>query len=131
MLFFLIGMSYSILSPIIIPFFVLYYAFGYVVWIYQLLHVYIPEWEHGGQFWPEVFYRLACMYCSFEIRGEGTNWKFLLGRKAALIYWHNVFLYQSKPPMFPSYRNQSVDLQRKSGFYMMGILVVKRLNYDR
>lgn len=60
MLFFLIGISYSILSPIIIPFFVLYYAFAYVVWVYQLLHVYIPEWEHGGQFWPEVFYRLAC-----------------------------------------------------------------------
>ena len=31
--------------------------------------------------------------------------------------------------MFPSYRNQSVDLLRKSltGFYMMGKLVVKRL----
>ena len=33
--------------------------------------------------------------------------------------------------MFPSYRNQSVDLRRKTGFYMMGTLVVKGLDTRR
>ncbi|XP_065670780.1 uncharacterized protein LOC100213564 isoform X3 [Hydra vulgaris] len=62
LLFFLIGLSYSILSPIIIPFFVLYNLFGYIVWTHQLLYVYIPDNDHGGKFWPDVFSRIiACM----------------------------------------------------------------------
>ena len=32
--------------------------------------------------------------------------------------------------MFSSYRNQSVDLQSKSGFYMMGTLVVNLFGID-
>jgi len=72
LLFFLIGISYSILSPIIIPFFVLYYAFGYVVWVYQLLHVYIAEWEHGGRFWPQVFYRILVAIFVFQLLMMGV-----------------------------------------------------------
>lgn len=67
LLFFLIGISYSILSPIIIPFFVIYYACAYTVWVYQLLHVYIPEYEHGGKFWPEVFYRILFCMVVFQL----------------------------------------------------------------
>ena len=32
--------------------------------------------------------------------------------------------------MFQSYRNQSVDLNQLTGFYMIGTLVFKGLNHD-
>eukprot|EP00794_Sanderia_malayensis_P007040 gene7040-7829_t len=50
----LIGISYSVLSPIIMPAVFIYFLFTYVVWVYQLLHVYIPDHDLGGKLWPDV-----------------------------------------------------------------------------
>ena len=57
LLIFLMSISYSVLSPLVIPFAVLYFAFGYVTWMNQLLFVYVPKWEGHGQMWPIIFHR--------------------------------------------------------------------------
>lgn len=72
LLFFLIGLSFSVLSPIIVPFVVLYYAFGYVVWLYQLLHVYIADYDHGGRFWTFVFDRIMICVLVFQLLMVGV-----------------------------------------------------------
>ena len=72
LLIFLVGISFSILSPIIVPFVVLYFAFAYVVWSYQLLHVYIPEFENGGKFWPQVFHRIMVATIVFQLLMVGV-----------------------------------------------------------
>lgn len=53
----IVGMSYSVIAPIITPFVLFYFGFGYVVWMYQIMCVYIPVYSCGGLMWPKVFNR--------------------------------------------------------------------------
>ncbi|KAK7316328.1 hypothetical protein VNO77_35281 [Canavalia gladiata] len=53
-LFGLLGVTYFILAPLILPFLLIYFCLGYIVFRNQLLKVYVPKFETGGEFWPTV-----------------------------------------------------------------------------
>ncbi|XP_052116679.1 CSC1-like protein HYP1 [Arachis duranensis] len=50
----LLGVTYFILAPLILPFLVVYFCVGYIIYRNQLLNVYIPKYQTGGEFWPTV-----------------------------------------------------------------------------
>ncbi|KAI8541688.1 hypothetical protein RHMOL_Rhmol08G0081600 [Rhododendron molle] len=50
----LLGVTYFFLAPLILPFLLVYYCLGYIVFCNQLLNVYAPKFETGGTFWPIV-----------------------------------------------------------------------------
>ncbi|KAL7100942.1 hypothetical protein ACP275_08G026200 [Erythranthe tilingii] len=50
----LLGITYFFLAPLILPFLLIYYCFGYIIYRNQLLNVYEPKFETGGKFWPVV-----------------------------------------------------------------------------
>ncbi|KAL2240393.1 UNVERIFIED_CONTAM: CSC1-like protein HYP1 [Sesamum indicum] len=50
----LLGITYFFLAPLILPFLLVYYCLGYVIYRNQLLNVYAPKFETGGKFWPVV-----------------------------------------------------------------------------
>ncbi|KAL6994186.1 CSC1-like protein hyp1 [Sarracenia purpurea var. burkii] len=50
----LLGVTYFFLAPLILPFLLVYYCLGYIVYRNQLLNVYAPKFETGGTFWPIV-----------------------------------------------------------------------------
>ncbi|CAN8260713.1 unnamed protein product [Cochlearia groenlandica] len=50
----LLGTTYFFLSPLILPFLLVYYCLGYVIYRNQLLNVYAAKYETGGKFWPIV-----------------------------------------------------------------------------
>ncbi|KAL5987779.1 hypothetical protein ACLOJK_035533 [Asimina triloba] len=54
LLFGLLGISYFLLAPLILPFLLAYYGLGYIVYRNQFLNVYSPKFETGGKFWPIV-----------------------------------------------------------------------------
>ncbi|CAH1421016.1 unnamed protein product [Lactuca virosa] len=54
LLFGLFGITYFVLSPLILPFLLVYFCQGYIVYRHQLLNVYSPKFETGGEFWPIV-----------------------------------------------------------------------------
>ncbi|KAF8404822.1 hypothetical protein HHK36_009711 [Tetracentron sinense] len=54
LLFGLLGFTCSILAPLILPFLLVYFFLGYVVYRNQILNVYISKYESGGQYWPIV-----------------------------------------------------------------------------
>ncbi|XP_057741165.1 CSC1-like protein HYP1 [Arachis stenosperma] len=53
-LFGLLGVTYFILAPLILPFLLVYFCLGYIIFRNQFLKVYVPKYETGGQFWPTV-----------------------------------------------------------------------------
>lgn len=53
-LFGLLGVTYFILAPLILPFLLIYFCLGYIVFRNQLLKVYVPKFDTGGEFWPTV-----------------------------------------------------------------------------
>lgn len=50
----LLGITYFFLSPLILPFLLVYYCMGYIIYRNQLLNVYASKYEAGGRFWPIV-----------------------------------------------------------------------------
>ncbi|KAM3363801.1 CSC1-like protein HYP1 isoform X1 [Capsicum galapagoense] len=54
LLFGLLGITYFFLAPLILPFLLVYYCLGYLIYRHQLLNVYAPKYETGGKLWPIV-----------------------------------------------------------------------------
>ncbi|XP_057948021.1 CSC1-like protein At1g69450 isoform X3 [Malania oleifera] len=50
----LLGITYFFLAPLILPFLLVYFCIGYIIYRNQFLNVYAPKYETGGKFWPIV-----------------------------------------------------------------------------
>ncbi|XP_021297717.1 CSC1-like protein HYP1 isoform X2 [Herrania umbratica] len=50
----ILGVTYFFLAPLILPFLLVYYCLGYIIYRNQFLNVYAPKYETGGKFWPIV-----------------------------------------------------------------------------
>ncbi|XP_006650401.1 CSC1-like protein At1g10090 isoform X3 [Oryza brachyantha] len=52
LLFGLLGFTCSVLAPLILPFLLVYFFLGYVVYRNQFLNVYCTKYDTGGLYWP-------------------------------------------------------------------------------
>lgn len=58
-LYFLLGLVYSVVTPILLPFILVFFAFAYFVYRHQVINVYNQEYESAGAFWPHVHGRIV------------------------------------------------------------------------
>ncbi|XP_052186844.1 CSC1-like protein At4g02900 [Diospyros lotus] len=58
-LYFLLGLVYSVITPILLPFIIVFFAFAYVVFRHQMINVYGQKYESGAAFWPGVHRRIV------------------------------------------------------------------------
>ncbi|KAE8676448.1 CSC1-like protein RXW8 [Hibiscus syriacus] len=54
LLFGLLGFTFAIHAPLILPFLLIYFALAFLVYRNQILHVYVTKYESAGLFWPVV-----------------------------------------------------------------------------
>lgn len=57
-LYFLLGLVYSTVTPILLPFIITFFAFAYLVFRHQIINVYNQKYESGASFWPDVHQRI-------------------------------------------------------------------------
>ncbi|XP_024981873.1 CSC1-like protein At4g02900 [Cynara cardunculus var. scolymus] len=57
-LYFLLGLVYSTVTPLLLPFIVVFFAFSYLVFRHQIINVYDQKYESGATFWPDVHRRI-------------------------------------------------------------------------
>ncbi|WOH09720.1 hypothetical protein DCAR_0729178 [Daucus carota subsp. sativus] len=57
-LYFLIGLVYAVVTPLLLPFILIFFAFAFVVFRHQIINVYNQEYESAGAFWPDVHGRI-------------------------------------------------------------------------
>ncbi|GMJ00222.1 hypothetical protein like AT1G32090 [Hibiscus trionum] len=57
-LYFLLGIVYAVVTPILLPFILVFFAFAYLVYRHQIINVYSPKYESGAAFWPHVHSRI-------------------------------------------------------------------------
>ncbi|KZV32402.1 hypothetical protein F511_03685 [Dorcoceras hygrometricum] len=57
-LYFLLGLVYSVITPFILPFIIVFFAFSYVIFRHQIINVYVQKYESGAAFWPDVHRRV-------------------------------------------------------------------------
>ncbi|CAD5314265.1 unnamed protein product [Arabidopsis thaliana] len=57
-LYFLLGIVYTAVTPILLPFILIFFAFAYLVYRHQIINVYNQQYESCGAFWPHVHGRI-------------------------------------------------------------------------
>ncbi|XP_043718808.1 CSC1-like protein At4g02900 [Telopea speciosissima] len=57
-LYFLLGLVYSAVTPILLPFIVVFFGLSYVVFRHQIINVYDQKYESAAAFWPDVHRRI-------------------------------------------------------------------------
>ncbi|XP_054796863.1 CSC1-like protein At3g21620 isoform X2 [Prosopis cineraria] len=58
-LYFLLGLVYAVVTPILLPFIIVFYGLAYVVYRHQIINVYNQEYESAASFWPDVHGRIV------------------------------------------------------------------------
>ncbi|KAF7016006.1 unnamed protein product [Triticum aestivum] len=58
-LYFLLGLVYAVVTPIILPFIIVFFGLAYLVFRHQIINVYNQQYESGAQFWPGVHGRIV------------------------------------------------------------------------
>ncbi|KAL4628304.1 hypothetical protein ACB092_05G227600 [Castanea dentata] len=56
--YFLLGLVYATVTPIILPFIIIFFSLAYVVFRHQIINVYNQEYESAAAFWPDVHGRV-------------------------------------------------------------------------
>ncbi|XP_027360697.1 CSC1-like protein At1g32090 isoform X4 [Abrus precatorius] len=57
-LYFLLGIVYAVVTPILLPFILVFFAFAYLVYRHQIINVYNQQYESAAAFWPLVHSRI-------------------------------------------------------------------------
>jgi hypothetical protein len=79
---FLLGISYSLISPLIVPFTAVSFGIAYVAMKYQLVYVYDSKVDSGGTWWPTVFNLLCFSIFVFQFMTFGSV--FVVGFRTSL-----------------------------------------------
>ncbi|GAA5962187.1 hypothetical protein JCM8115_006622 [Rhodotorula mucilaginosa] len=62
-----IGITYSIITPLILPFAMLYFGLAYFVYKYRFLFVFYRPYESRGQAWPLAYNRVGLGLLIFQV----------------------------------------------------------------
>eukprot|EP00981_Chlorochromonas_danica_P010656 scaffold3296_cov159-Ochromonas_danica.AAC.23 len=67
----MIMLTYSVITPVLSPLCALFFSFAYIMYKYQLLYVYINEYQSGGYMWYAVFNHavIALIFSSCTLLG--------------------------------------------------------------
>lgn len=57
-LYFLLGLVYCVVAPILLPFIIVFFAFAYLIFRHQIINVYDRKYESSAAFWPDVQWRI-------------------------------------------------------------------------
>jgi hypothetical protein len=66
-LLFIVGLTFSVTAPIILPAATLFFFIGRLIFSYQFARVYQPQYEAGGRAWPVIFRRLIVGLVFFQL----------------------------------------------------------------
>ncbi|XP_047338838.1 CSC1-like protein At3g54510 isoform X2 [Impatiens glandulifera] len=67
----LIGMAYAVVAPLLLPFIIVYFFLGYVVFLNQIEDVYEPAYETCGQYWPYIHHYIVLAIVFMQINMIG------------------------------------------------------------
>lgn len=70
-LYFLLGLVYAVVTPILLPFIIIFFLFAFLVYRHQIINVYNQRYESVAAFWPHVHTRIiaSLMISQFLLMG--------------------------------------------------------------
>eukprot|EP00850_Spirogloea_muscicola_P008191 SM000043S15819 [mRNA] locus=s43:323436:330226:+ [translate_table: standard] len=98
-LYFLLGLVYCVIAPLLVPFLIVFFAFGYLVYRNQVINVYEPSYESAASYWPHIHGRLIAaqviqqltLIGLFSIKKAKLQGPFLIPLPILTVLFHYVF----------------------------------------
>ncbi|EPS60017.1 hypothetical protein M569_14787, partial [Genlisea aurea] len=117
-LYFLLGLVYAVVTPIFLPFILVFFAFAYMVYRHQIINVYNQEYESAAEFWPDVHGRIisAMIFSQLVLmglmstKGAAASTPFLLVLPVITIFFHR-FCKGRYEPAFLKYPLQEAMMR--------------------
>ncbi|KAK7285389.1 hypothetical protein RJT34_20158 [Clitoria ternatea] len=110
-LYFMLGHVYAPITPILLPFIVVFFAFAYMIFRHQIINVYNQQYESGAAFWPDVHRRVIMGLVISQIllmgllstRGSENTTLVLIAQPILTIWFHRYCkgLFESAFVKFP------------------------------
>ncbi|KAM7530815.1 hypothetical protein LguiB_034225 [Lonicera macranthoides] len=94
--YFLLGLVYADVTPLLLPFILIFFGLAYVVFRHQIINVYNQEYESAAAFWPDVHGRvIAALVISqillmglFTTKEAAQSTPFLIALPVLTIWFH-------------------------------------------
>ncbi|XP_019169582.1 PREDICTED: protein OSCA1 [Ipomoea nil] len=117
-LYFLLGLVYAVVTPILIPFIIVFFGFAFLVYRHQIINVYNQEYESAAAFWPAVHGRIifALVFSQISTLGllstkhAATSAPFLIALPVLTISFH-LFCKGRYEPAFTKYPLQEAKMK--------------------
>ncbi|KAL3614973.1 Calcium permeable stress-gated cation channel 1 [Castilleja foliolosa] len=95
-LYFLLGLVYAVVTPIFLPFIIVFFALAYVVFRHQIINVYNQQYESAAAFWPDVHGRIITALVFSQLilmglmstKGAAQSTPFLIALPVLTIWFH-------------------------------------------
>ncbi|KAE8685892.1 CSC1-like protein [Hibiscus syriacus] len=117
-LYFLLGLVYAVVTPILLPFIIVFFGLAYVVYRHQIINVYNQEYESAAAFWPDVHLRIivALIVSQLLLMGllstkEAASSTPLLITLPVLTIWFHRFCKKRYEPAFVRYPLQETMMK--------------------
>ncbi|XP_043807858.1 calcium permeable stress-gated cation channel 1 isoform X2 [Manihot esculenta] len=116
--YFLLGLVYATVTPILLPFIIIFFAFAYVVFRHQIINVYNQEYESGAAFWPDVHGRVIIALIISQVlligllstKHAAQSTPFLIALPVLTIWFHS-FCKGRYEPAFKKYPLQEAMMK--------------------
>eukprot|EP00271_Cylindrocystis_brebissonii_P007654 TRINITY_DN21220_c0_g2_i1.p1 TRINITY_DN21220_c0_g2~~TRINITY_DN21220_c0_g2_i1.p1 ORF type:complete len:363 (-),score=69.25 TRINITY_DN21220_c0_g2_i1:75-1046(-) len=99
LLYILLGFVYSVISPCLLPFLIVFFALGYTVYRHQFINVYEAQYDSAASFWPLVHNRIVAalvleqviLIGCFAVKNATVAGACLIPLPILTLIWHFVF----------------------------------------
>ncbi|VAH12552.1 unnamed protein product [Triticum turgidum subsp. durum] len=134
-LYFLLGLVYAAVTPLLLPFILVFFALGYVVYRHQIINVYHQRYESGAQFWPNVHLRIIVALIASQLlllgllstKGLEEATPVLLVLPILTFWFHKYCTHRYKPafvrnPLQEAMRKDTLEHAREPNFDLKSYL---------
>ncbi|KAH6824508.1 ERD to dehydration family protein [Perilla frutescens var. hirtella] len=117
-LYFLLGLVYAVVTPVFLPFILVFFVLAYVVFRHQIINVYNQKYESAAAFWPDVHGRIiyALVFSQLVLmglmstKGNAQFAPFLIAL-VVLTIWFHLFCKGRYEPAFVRYPLQEAMMK--------------------
>lgn len=131
----LLGLVYAVVTPILLPFILVFFAFSYVIYRHQIINVYNQEYESAAAFWPAVHGRIitAMVFSQLLLMGllstkhAASSTPFLIALPVLTIWFHRFCKGRFEPafktyPLQEAMMKDTLERARDPNFNLKGYL---------
>ncbi|GLT72408.1 hypothetical protein SLA2020_443460 [Shorea laevis] len=134
-LYFLLGLVYAAVTPLLLPFIIVFFGFAYIVFRHQIINVYNQEYESAAAFWPDVHGRVItglvisqiCLMGLLATKEAAQSTPFLIALPVLTICFHRFCKGRYEPafvkyPLEEAMKKDTLERAREPNLNLKGYL---------